>query len=315
MNDTVEITRKTQNQATEYRVTEGDIGAASGNYIFTVGDVSCGKTTLQNILIYRLWTNESIIFEYAHSRGDHRHNALLNDWVTSFAQGEFPERTNKGLLQEFNVSFGQSKRKPVKMNYLEISGEDIKSIVPGLTTQKPALNSQLNQYLKLDKINKRFIFVSDCELHASGQSNQAGLAEDILFNELLEYLASPHGIGLKRINILFVAAKWDLVKDQYHGGAEEYFRRHFPQTRAFAKRPGIHAAYIPFTIGTVDLQEEEGGRMTQRIKSLENRYVDLMIQWIYNSYTGHSLLGFPKIVPTYLDRLKSFVARFGRQGR
>ena len=197
MSEAINIMKNQTDTGSPFGVRDSDINTASGNYVFTVGDVSSGKSTLQNILLYRLWTNENIVFDYKHKTSDHRHNAILNGWVEKFSKGFFPARTARGLLQNFAFSFGQKNRKSVNVNFLEISGEDIKSIVPKLRGSTPKIHSQLEQFLRLRKLNKRFIFVSDCEIHSSSATGESGLGEDILFSELLDHLHSPQGIGLK----------------------------------------------------------------------------------------------------------------------
>ena len=310
MSEAISTLPKQSESTALFEVKDSDINAANGNYIFTVGDVSSGKSTLQNILLYRLWTNEHIVFDYNHKTDDHRHDAILNGWVEKFSKGFFPERTRDGLLQDFAISFGQKNRKSVSINFLEISGEDIKSIVPDLRGTKPKMHSQLEQLLRLRKLNKRFVFVSDCEVHAKNATGESGLGEDILFSELLEHLHTPKGIGLKRLNILFVAAKWDMVKQQYAGGIQEYFTTHFPNTKAFANRAGIDATFVPFSIGSVKMEPGDGDTISPRIATLDNQYVDYLIQWIYHSYTGRSLTGFPSIVESKFKRFLSLLRPF-----
>lgn len=309
MTEAIEKVHTTNGVSQLFHVKDADINSAQGNYVFTVGDVSSGKTTLQNILMYRLWKNEDIVFEYNHKNGDHRHDAILNDWVEKFSKGHFPKRTDKGMIQDFSVSFGQKRKKSLKLNFLEISGEDIKSIVPDLRGAKPKIHSQLEQYLKLAKLNKRFVFVSDSEMYNDAMDDESGLGEDILFSSLLEHLYSTKGIGLKRMNILFVAAKWDLVQHQYTGGVQEYFKKHFPNTRAFVKKSSIEASFVPFTIGSVKLESTDVVRQTPRIAFLDNRYVDHLTQWLYHSYTGRNLDGIKPIADRWLDRVRAFLGR------
>ncbi len=46
----------------EYQVRDEDFSHKEGNYIFTVGNVSSGKSTLQNILVYRLCQKDNVYF-------------------------------------------------------------------------------------------------------------------------------------------------------------------------------------------------------------------------------------------------------------
>ena len=202
----------------EYQVQEEDFANKEGNYIFTVGNVSSGKSTLQNFLIYRLWSKNDINFEYGHTTNDHRQKAVLNNWVDSFRKGILPARTKKGVIQEFNIAMSQKRKKPLDVNFIEISGEDIKSIIPSLDPgQKPSVHKYLDRYLTANnKINKRFVFVSDGEKHTKGvRTNVDNISEDILFSSFLRYLLSDTQKGLKKINVLFVISKWDTIREDY----------------------------------------------------------------------------------------------------
>jgi hypothetical protein len=173
------------------------------------------------------------------------------------------------------------------------------------------MNDQLVEYLraKRNRINKRFIFVSDCEeakrQHASHE--QPEFTEDILFNALLRYLLGKDGLAMERISVLFVAAKWDAVGSEYRSLAH-YFKKRFPQTRAVLQSGRCNANYIAFSVGRIEdvcvARDQQGNKIYEgRITSLEHKYVDILIQWIYHSFTGNHLKGLPKIKPSLLDRV------------
>ena len=288
-----------------FSVDNQEIAQKEGNFIFTVGNVSCGKSTLQNVLIYRLWGDPNIAFDYANRDGNHVHDAILNQWVQNLSAGQLPDRTRQGILQEFNIRFGMRGSVPLSLNFLEISGEDIKSILPSLKSHiAPRINGQLERYLHQKKVNKRFLFISDASQHMAGSVDRKGhLSEDILFNELLKYLLSASGANLRKLDILFVVSKWDLVKGQYTS-IEEYFKRNFPQTLAVTRSDRIKATFLPFSVGVLELVTDDNGARAERIVSLERAYIDRVIQWVYSSFTGSSLKALPRIAPTRWQRIK-----------
>jgi energy-coupling factor transporter ATP-binding protein EcfA2 len=297
----------------EYAVTDDELASKRGNFVFTVGNVASGKSTLQSLLVARLWSREDINFLYNCQKGDHRHDHLLNEWVDNIRHGILPPRTKQGRLQEFNISFGQLKKKPLDVSFLEISGEDIKSIVPALDPDdRPRLNSQLVEYLRAKKsrINKRFIFVSDCQANKerTEHSGRRTTSEDILFNSLLRYLLGKDGLAMERLNLLFVAAKWDTVEKEYRS-VSQYFARHFPQTRAVLQSERCTAVYVPFSVGTLaDVEvvddDSQGRHFEKRIVSLEAFYIDVVIQWLYHSFTGNQLRNMPSIRKSWIDKIK-----------
>ena len=294
----------------DYEVLDEEIHSRSGNFVFTVGNVGCGKSTLQTALVYRLWSREDLVFDFNHESNDQRHDALLQEWILRLQRdGGLPERTKAGRLQEFCIEYGQKGKRTLDLKFLEISGEDIKTIVPTLdVSTPPTIHRQLVQYLRADKqrINKRFIFVSDATAHLPGaeQSIEENFTEDMLFYALLRYLLGNDGLQMPKIQALFVAAKWDAAQSHF-GNVERYVRTKFPQTRAILNSERCRAQYIPFSIGTVTA-EAVGGVVESKVLALESRYVDLIAQWIYHAFTGEQLRNMPRVQPSLLDRLARF---------
>ncbi len=290
-----------------YHVKEEELASKEGNYIFTVGNVSSGKSTLQNLLIYRLWSKEDIIFDYGHHSSDHRQKAIVQGWINSLNQGILPKRTQQGLIQEFNIRIGQQGKKNLDVNFIEISGEDIKSIVPTLSAdRKPSVHNHLDRYLTAKNgINKRFVFVSDGEKHKKGVQKDSGVSEDILFDAFLKYLLSDTQKGLKDLNIIFVISKWDTIKDDYKNDEVKYFRQNFPQTKSILDGSRVTSMLLPFSVGRIEdkLIDKDKNLYENRIVALENIYVDKLIQWIYNTFTNETLKSLPPLKPSFLYRI------------
>ena len=115
-------------------------------------------------------------------------------------------------------------------------------------------------------------------------------------------------IGLRNLNILFIAAKWDVVQNEYKSD-RQYFRTNFPQTRSTVlSSPRIKARYLPFSVGEVVLEKRESGESVARLKSIEKRYVEFLISWIYHSFTQRQLKGYPRVNLRLWDRIKNFFA-------
>jgi len=302
------------NEDINFQVDPKSIESKTGNYLVTVGNVGSGKSTLQSHLVFNLWSNEKIGVNWCNVDGNPNHDAVLNQKVTDYKNGHLPIRTKAGILQEFNLKISQAKRPTLKLSFLEIAGEDIKSILPSKkNTQEnpPKLNEDLEQYLKLPSINKRFIFVSDTSknrLGARNNSTEDRLGEDILFHTLISYLLNrKSGLGLNRVNILFVAAKWDIVKNEYKS-ERTYFEEHFPNTRELVNRSDrITASFMPFMVGDVTVSEKNGETISM-IKRLEKSYGDVLTSWVYHSFTQRTLIGLPKIKRNLWDKIKDLAA-------
>jgi hypothetical protein len=287
-----------------YKIKDEELATREGNYIFTIGNVSSGKSTLQALLLTRLWSLENITFKYGNSIQDHRHNAIIEGWINSIKKGILPKRSDQGYIQEFNIFIGQKGKKSVEVNFLEMSGEDIISIVPTLKEEQPKVHGHLDALLRSNNnINKRFIFISDGERHKRGSIIQGKISEDILFYNFLRYLFNEK--ELQSLNILFIISKWDTVKEDYKNNAMKYFKENFPQTKSIFDSNRVTSMLLPFTVGKIVEKpvDKKNNIYENRIVSLENIYVDRLIQWIYHTYTGETLKGLPPIKPSFLYKL------------
>jgi hypothetical protein len=293
-----------RNEYEVYKIKDEELAVKEGNYVFTIGNVSSGKSTLQALLLTRLWSLDNIIFKYGNTVQDHRHNAIIEGWIDSINNGVLPKRSDQGYIQEFNISIGQEGKKNVEINFLEMSGEDIESIVPTLQGEHPKVHSHLDSLLKPNNnINKRFIFISDGERHKRGVIDRNKVSEDILFYNFLKYLFNEK--NLQDINILFVISKWDTVRNDYRYDALKYFKENFPQTKSIFDGNNVTSMLLPFTVGRIEekLVDEKNNTFENRIVSLEGVYIDRLIQWIYHTYTNESLNGLPPIKPSLLYRI------------
>lgn len=283
------------------------IEGKSGDFLFTVGATGSGKSTIQSFLVHRLASHPSVVYTPASADGDPKNDAYLNGWVQNIANGFFPRRTERGQVREFNISFGQASRRTLDLSFIEIAGEDIHSIVPTVESHEREnlrLSQHLEQYLREPHVNKRFMFITDAGARGSGKDRQSPYSDDILFCTLIRYLLSDTGIGLKRLDILFVVSKWDQIKNDYRTH-KQYFKSHFPNTLAtVAKSSRIKSSFMPFSVGEVDTTDQS----TPRILRKERKYVDTLISWIYESFSQRRLEGFPRVNKSLWERIKDFFA-------
>jgi hypothetical protein len=296
--DTDEPASSSSAPSEEHQVNSTDIDSKQGNYIFTVGEVSSGKSVLLHLIMHRLWKKPDVIFEPACIDDDPIQKKIINDWIIECDNGILPDRTAAGSLQEFNVTIGQDNKKKLTVNFIEMSGEDVISIVPNLTPDDnpPEVHQDLIRYLKLRKgqLNKRFIFISD----TTNTGTEKCYSEDTLFYEFTRFLIK--NIGLKKIVVLFVASKWDLSQKNYKT-VGQYFKAKFPQTISILKAANCNATYTSFSAGSIR-ETEQDGQSIIRINRLDTGYTDFVIQWIYYTFTGNYLNNMKKIKKSVWDK-------------
>ncbi len=289
-----------------------------GYCLFTAGVVGSGKSTLQHALVHRLYTDERVDLTFKNEDGETSPNGELLDWINRFDRGEFPERTPKGTLQTFFIEFGQSgqSRRPVKLSFVEIPGEDFSAILPqkGRPDYEPRLSSELEHLLTAKDINKLFILVADTTRHdpatalkKSSDERDQRLYEDMVFSELITYMRE---LGLNRIKLLFVAAKWDAAPNR-NLDPKRFFGQHFPQARSALRRfEKAQVQYIRFTVGNVRISgdETEGFARTPIVEKHDFLPISRVIQWIHTHATERSLPGYPTVRLTLWQKIKRWAA-------
>lgn len=282
-----------------------DIPNKRGNYIFTIGHIGSSKSTIQNLLVYRLHSRSDITFDYVNREGGHLHAATLNKWVDEIRRGKLPRRTAKGEFQEFTISFSQQKTRRLELNFLEISGEDIISIIPELSEkEKPKFHENLELYLRNRHLRKRFLFVSDSTVNRLNKdyTTTKGESEDVLFKHILEFLLGKHHLNMRKIDVLFVVGKWDIVRDEYNYSVEEYMDKNFPRTQNILMSSRCNTQFIDFSVGEIDTIEDEfTKKKEEKITRFEWEHIDFITHWVYHSFTGNLLKNYPKIKKSFFD--------------
>lgn len=297
---------KIPNQETDeevYQVNRTEIKSKKGNYIFTVGNVTSGKSCIQSMLVHRLMNRRDISLSFSNKKGEDIHDYLLNEVIRKIDNGDLPDRTAQGKIQEFNIRFVPENLKPLEFNFLEISGEDIKTIIPsGERNNKPSLNENLTLYLRTPKVKKSFIFVADATRTKLNHELKDNPSEDVLFNMLISHFLSK-AIGLKNIHILFLVSKWDKVESEYVS-VRQYINDHFPQTMALLNSQSnyFQVTYAPYSLGDV-VVEKRNGRLKPTLIRIEPSYTDTVLRWLYKTHTG-------KILPPENHKKKTFFDYF-----
>ncbi len=252
-----------------YKLTDEDVENAEGNYIFTLGEPSSGKTALQTAMLYRLFKHPAIKLNYITNIVNH--DIIIQQWIKTFANDKkIPDRTKDGKIQRFTISFGsknKSSKDFVKINFMEIAGEDIIKIKASPENQTPSLHPHLKALLESTTIKKYFLFVFDASSDTVDQQ--------ILFDNFVHYLKND--LNLKKMKILFIISKADhngKIRKKYKT-AEKYVKEHLPNKESYMD-------YYFFSLGEFD----ENGLI---IKNFNPQDVDTLINWIYTKVSGKKL--------------------------
>jgi hypothetical protein len=79
----------------------------------------------------------------------------------------------------------------------------------------------------------------------------------------------------------------------------------FPNTLSILDGSRVTVMFLPFTVGKIEeiLIDEEHQMYENRIVVEDTTYVDRLIQWVYNTFTGETLINFPPIKPSFIYRV------------
>ena len=263
-------------------------------YVSTVGSAGVGKSTLLAAICYYLQTNPEFIFRYdIDEKARKGLHLLIDDWLESLADSNFPPTTRRGELIEIDIGIQKIEAEAIlPLAFLEMSGADFYDAFDIL--KKPESNNmKLTESIGDILENSDLIIVmAEC-----GDTNE----EQALFVEL--FFEHYHQI-IRELNIpiLFVVSKIDLLNKgkrlnfkQRRPGSRfvadvsidrdkidsenlrEIVRENFPNTLGFLKSLP-DAEVLPFSVGQVAQQEN-------KIISLDTSYVKPIAEWIYKTLT------------------------------
>ena len=295
---------------------EGTLLPEGGVCLITAGAVGAGKSTLQRCIIHRLFTDERLDFQLRNADGEEHHDPRLQEWIFRTDRGEFPART-QGMLETFFIEFGQRKRS-VRLSFAEIAGEHFERILPEREGEEEGrIIQEVEDILTSQDVQKLIVLVADARRYSTKQkkgqtgeedgngerNREQARYEDMMFAALL---AQVRKLGLRKIKLLFVAAKWDEVKPKSLD-PERFFRQHFPQTRSVLRRyRKADVQYLRFSVGTVSRNEDGTARAVVRP---DPKPAERVVQWIFTQATGRRLKSYPHMKETIWERIMRWAAQ------
>ncbi len=229
----------------------------NGSYvIFTFGSVGAGKSTLMAAMAKRLFETYKIRTNAVSRAGN---LALMNDWLGSLKNNEFPPRSRPGQIIEVDMGI-ELKEEVLKFTLLEMSGEDLKQLDP--LEEKNKLHRQLLDYARRAEAFSVVVPYDEAE--------QYDLLVWSFFN-----LLSNQGIDMSAT--ILIVSKWDLNTEGQN--INTFVQREMPQTYQWFKTLSKDKPLIfPFSIGTV--AEEEGIPKISELRLTDaDTILQQLLQW------------------------------------
>jgi len=202
--------------------------------VFVFGLPHAGKSTMTAALVKFLDTDNSYVL-----RRDPVNNKegvkILQEWIISYYNGEFPHQTNEGNYQILDLEYiNLSNNRNKKIVLYEVAGEDVIKFDPINDNFSEILATELSGFLDISK-----------DVIILAPSNPERIDEDQVIRNFLEYILREK----KRKKILFILTKYDLVESQYENhvqAAKEIYPGSIKLLMTIA-----NSELLPFSVGKI----------------------------------------------------------------
>jgi hypothetical protein len=276
-------------EASDHEISTEMFNLCNQNYftVFPVGFRAAGKTMLM-----------SSIFSFAEKHATkpfkvtpHRHypfNASFKvraKMVEDFdiKHGQLMGRTAVGNLDLFglNLEPKHPKLKPLKLNFVDVSGEDIAKIK---TTDDAQLTKKLKAvFHALELSDSPCVFMLVTPYSSSEQKGDS--AEDTLHANFIDFLVTEYPKLYSLSRIFIVVTKWDQNIDSKFT-PEMFIKQR--RSSLYGKISGTKAAYGAYSIGKV-LETRDGDEVMAKLVEINNEYPYRLWKKLYETFSGESL--------------------------
>jgi hypothetical protein len=297
LNNNIDNQSNTQNDFLEDR-TIHDIARIFANLsrekrilIVPIGFPQAGKSLLLSSLMYYARKGSDTMFvtnierEYPYDKG----NFAVNDMVDFFDKGKLYNPNAKGSMDLIGINLTPSKAKlpELKLAFLDLAGEDIKSIK---TSEKGEFTDKINAVfngLKIDNSPVIFTLITPYEpAKLSGESQQnAHDREDALHYDFLNYIKQNQPQILKNAKFFVIVSQWDKNPNE-KDNVENYIKLNRPSIHAYVKNSNV--IWGNYSVGKL-LESNVNGINMQEIVRINYDYPSRFWKKLYHISTNKTL--------------------------
>jgi hypothetical protein len=256
--------------------------------VFPVGFRAAGKTMLLSSMFSFAEKNATKPFKVL----PHRHypfNAsfklralMVENFDTKY--GQLMGRTAVGNLDLFGMTIEPNHRKlkALKLNFVDVSGEDISKIK---TTADAQLTRKLKAVFKaLEMSGAPCIFMLVTPF--SSNERRGDVDEDTLQTDFINFLKTDYPNLLSKSRIFILVTKWDQNKDPKF--TPEMFIKQ-KRSSLYNLVQGTNTAYGAYSIGQV-LETKESDEVKASLVSINEQYPWKIWNKLYETYSGQELI-------------------------
>lgn len=259
--------------------------------IIPIGFPQAGKSLLLSSLMYYARKGEDTMFrtnverDFPYDKG----NYSVNDMVNYFDRGKLYDATQKGTLDLIGINITPAKAKlpELKLAFLDLAGEDIKSIK---TSEKGDFTDKINAVfngLKVDDSPVIFTLVTPyVPARLKGESlEDAHNREDVLHYDFLNYVKQNQPQILKNSKFFVVVSQWDKNPNE-KDSVENFIKTNRPSIYNYVKNSAV--IWGNYSIGQI-LETHENGITQQEIVRINYDYPSRFWKKLYQICTNKTL--------------------------
>ena len=259
--------------------------------IIPIGFPQAGKSLLLSSLMYYARKGNDTMFrtnverDFPYDKG----NLAVNDMVEFFDKGKLYDATQKGTLDLIGINLTPSKAKlpELKLAFLDLAGEDIKSIK---TSEKGEFTDKINAVfngLKIDNSPVIFTLITPYEpakLTNESQQN-AHDREDALHYDFLNYIKQNQPQILKNAKFFVIVSQWDRNPNE-KDNVENYIKTNRPSIYNYVKNSNV--IWGNYSVGKL-LESNVNGVNMQEIVRINYDYPSRFWKKLYHICTNKTL--------------------------
>ncbi len=246
-------------------------GHEDTNYVFSFGQAQSGKSVILASLFYYMSAFGGLLKPRPSRLNSGEAELLFREMLENLSKGILPNRTTVETVTNLNFEFipntKSKKVKPIKLTFLEMSGEDLAKV-----RHNELLYREIEDYLT-SKIPITFFLVTPYdEMHAN----------DMLIFSFLRKLESE-ARGFTRVNAILLITKWDKsghVKPSSVDEFDQIIRERMPLTNGQLDAYELSKTY--YTIGEIS----KDANNKDKLHGLNLKTAQLLTEWLYKSITG-----------------------------
>lgn len=267
-----------------YKICERDIYT-----VFPVGFRAAGKTMFLSSIFWYSEKHATKPFtvnpfsEYPFNNGLKERDAMVTNFDVE--SGKMMDRNAVGTMNLFGMSLEPKNKNlaPIKLNFIDISGEDIAKIQVAQDAQLTGKLRAVFDALQLNSSPVAFLLITPFTTNEENGDS----AEDTLQCNFINYLKTNYSRLYDISKLYVIVSKWDQNNDPNYS-VEAFIKEKRPSVYSLIN--GTNAIYGAYSIGTV-LELKESNEVTHaKLMKINEDYPWRFWNKLYEMTTGKSLI-------------------------